>query len=337
MIKTSPLVSVIVPVYNVGPYLDQCLSSLVGQVYEDIEIIIIDDGSTDDGASIAKSYSADDNRVILIEQENFGLSAARNAGLEIAGGEYVLFVDGDDWVDIDVCSHLIDLAQTRDADVVVYGLKFHSDSNVRCRKNFVYDGGIGGEEYLLESMKSGGFSPTVCNKLFRKSIIDTIVFPVGLRYEDIYFSFMSILSSDRVCATNDFFYNYRIGRSGSITSKISIDSFFDLRSIYQKLYRDLHSMGLGGICNNKYYRSDMLARFDNEIIIKLFDKTSFEGRDETVDILKNDSWLQLNSKNYLLSPLSFVHKLNYMFFFSPKVLHCFAKGVYLFRSLIRGW
>ena len=116
----KPLVSVIVPVYRVEAYLEQCVDSLLGQTLERIEIILVDDGSPDSCGAICDRYAAADPRVRTIHRENGGLSASRNTGIEAAAGEYLMFVDSDDWVESDYCGLPWELARTSGADLVMF-------------------------------------------------------------------------------------------------------------------------------------------------------------------------------------------------------------------------
>ena len=99
----APDISVIVPVYNTESYLKKCIENIINQTFRNIEIILVDDGSTDTSAEILADYALRDNRIIVIHQENQGLSAARNAGMRSAKGEYIMFVDSDDWIDVNTC------------------------------------------------------------------------------------------------------------------------------------------------------------------------------------------------------------------------------------------
>ena len=116
------MISIIVPVYNTAPYLPQCLDSLVNQTYRDIEIICVNDGSTDNSPDILKAYAERDSRILVIHQENLGLSGARNKGLESARGEWVMFVDSDDWIGTDCCKTL--LSHTTNKRMSVFSLTF---------------------------------------------------------------------------------------------------------------------------------------------------------------------------------------------------------------------
>ena len=114
------MISIIVPVYNAAPYLPQCLDSLVNQTYRDIEIICVNDGSTDNSLDILKAYAERDSRILVIHQENQGLSDARNKGLKNARGEWVMFVDSDDWIDISTCQITLETVHAHQADVVMW-------------------------------------------------------------------------------------------------------------------------------------------------------------------------------------------------------------------------
>lgn len=124
-----PLISIIVPVYNTSKYLRKCLDSLVGQSYTNIELILVDDGSTDNSLQICNAYSAVDSRIKIFHQSNQGSVAARQTGIDNCGGDYVMFVDSDDWVNIDVCSKLLGKAEDTNADLVVCDF-FNCNKNV---------------------------------------------------------------------------------------------------------------------------------------------------------------------------------------------------------------
>lgn len=124
-------VSIIVPVYNTEAYLERCLKSLVNQTLKDIEIICIDDGSKDNSVAILKKYSQLDKRIKIIEQENLGVSVARNNGLKLATGEYIGFVDSNDWIDLDFYEKLYNAAKKYDADISACGIKrLHINGNI---------------------------------------------------------------------------------------------------------------------------------------------------------------------------------------------------------------
>ena len=126
-IAGEPAISVIVPIYNVEPYLGECLDSLCGQTLRNIEIIGVDDGSTDGSGALLDEYAAKDKRIIAVHQKNAGVSAARNAGMRLARGEYLAFVDGDDWMDADFLQKLYTMAQEYGADIAAGGIMLYED------------------------------------------------------------------------------------------------------------------------------------------------------------------------------------------------------------------
>ena len=120
MSNLNKIISVIIPVYNVENYIEKCLNSIVNQTYNNLEIIIIDDGSTDNSIAIAEKIAENDKRIRIISQVNQGVSSARNLGLDNASGEYILFIDSDDWLDLETCKIALDTMIKHDADVVMW-------------------------------------------------------------------------------------------------------------------------------------------------------------------------------------------------------------------------
>lgn len=146
----KPLVSIIVPVYNVEQYLPQCLDSIVNQTYENIEVICVNDGSPDNSIKILEDYALRDSRIKVVSQKNQGLSGARNTGIKYASGKYIMFVDSDDWIDLDTCQVAVNAAETNDADFVFwsYVREFENDSK---EKLMFWDDGTVFDEKTVKS------------------------------------------------------------------------------------------------------------------------------------------------------------------------------------------
>lgn len=173
-------VSVIVPVYNTAIYLPRCIESIINQTYKNIEIIIVNDGSTDSSASIIQKYQLDDNRIIVLNKNNGGLSSARNFGIEHASGEYILHVDSDDWIESYMCEYLVNEASSNNADIVVCDVFFDLFSLTKVRKE-PYHVQENKYSFLQEFIFHSGLN-SICNKLIRKNLYDIS----GIRhYEDI--------------------------------------------------------------------------------------------------------------------------------------------------------
>ena len=224
--------SVIVSVYNSEKYLKECLDSITNQTYRDIEIICVNDGSTDNSQRILDEYSQKDSRIRVISQENKGVATARNTGLKNACCEYITYVDDDDIIE----NHTYEKAMEHinDADLVHFGIKIFGDSNYAQRSgdDNYYKIKYKGVKKLNRKviLKS---DVSVCNKIFKKSIIDknNITFPDGLNYEDAEFYFKYASCSNTAYYLDEYFYHYR--RSGD---SIMSDTFEGTEKAIHHLY-----------------------------------------------------------------------------------------------------
>lgn len=225
-------VSIIVPVYNVEKYLRACLDSLINQTLEDIEIICINDGSTDDSLAILQEYAIRDNRILVHSKNNEGQAIARNIGIDLANGDYIAFVDSDDFCEPRMCEELYSLAKKHDADLV------------ECRF-FMYDETTGEKTPFLKRLDGVKFDtpfnwnkiktksyifnniPGPCNKLCKLSLVKekNIRFGMSRFAEDSYFSLRIRLLAERVVHIDRAFYVYR-RRAGSITTSQKVDNSF---------------------------------------------------------------------------------------------------------------
>ena len=217
----NPKISVIIPVYNVEKYLRECLDSVVNQTMRDIEIICINDGSTDNSLDILKEYAAKDDRIIVINQTNGWLSAARNSGLKIARGEYIQFVDSDDYLELNACETAYKYALQYNADVVVFGYKNFPEQvgNVKNRRGTglkykkvnVFHGGLRSGRHLCRD--------TACCKLYRHEIIKGYYFPEWSRCgEDGHFNFQVDKKINTLVQIPEHLYNYRLNLNSIVTT-----------------------------------------------------------------------------------------------------------------------
>ncbi len=210
-----PDLSVIVPVYNVEKYLATCLDSLIHQTLKNIEIICVDDGSTDTSPKILQDYAATDNRIKIVTKKNGGLSSARNAGLAVASSEFVAFVDSDDTVLPSAYEHALS-CMNDDIDFVQFGIQIVDDSGHIQKTDDYYKIKFVGKTKINADVLSKS-DVSACNKIFRKSVIDRcdIRFPDGLWYEDAYFFNIYAMNSMFGFYIPDNYYNY-VRRDGSI-------------------------------------------------------------------------------------------------------------------------
>ncbi len=172
-----PELSIIVPVYKVEPYLPKCIDSILAQTFTDFELILIDDGSPDRCGEICDEYAAKDSRIVVIHQENKGVSAARNAGLDIAKGEYIGFVDSDDWIEKTMYKRLISIMQADDTDIAICGCKQRKESGEFLYNDFFNEGSYNHDQ-LLRAMISipNPIGGVLWNKLFKRRIIGSLRF-----------------------------------------------------------------------------------------------------------------------------------------------------------------
>ncbi len=216
----NPTVSIIVPVYNVEKYIRRCLDSIVAQTFTDWECILIDDGTPDNSGKICDEYAARDSRFVVIHKANGGVSSARNAGLDVANGEWITFVDSDDWIEKETYQTVLKVAENNCADLVQFGILIEKDEKIIRQKNY--------KEGFVENL-SDFFEPSTWHKLFLRKIIcaNNIRFPLGITLsEDRYFSFMCYFNASRIYNLSECFYHYRC-YSESSTHKMSEENIQD--------------------------------------------------------------------------------------------------------------
>lgn len=231
--QSKPLVSVIVPAYNVGEYLDECIESIVRQDYRDIEIVLVDDGSTDKSVDICDAWALNDSRIKVLHKKNGGLSSARNAGLSIAEGEWIRFVDGDDVLPLDSISCMINFAG-HDLDMVAGRyLMFSKNIPVLSRKSsgFIM---LDGLDSLREMLYQRRLSSSSSDKLFRRELFDLVKFKEGIVYEDLECMARLLPNCRKVAIISDVIYFYR-KRPGSILSVFNRKRL-DVLSITDEIY-----------------------------------------------------------------------------------------------------
>ena len=235
--NNDELISIIVPVYNVSEYLEECLISIINQSYKNIEIICINDGSTDNSLEILESFQKKDNRIIIINQINKGLSAARNTGLDIAKGKYIGFVDSDDYIDLDMFKMLYESIKKYNTDISICNYYY-----LLGEEKYIYyesdkDDLINNkEDYLYELLYDCKIQNYVWSRLYKKELFDNVRFPVGTVFEDIYISTCLLDKINSAYYISNPLYYYR-RREKSITSNLSIDGICD--AVYNSYERYL--------------------------------------------------------------------------------------------------
>lgn len=236
MRKMSELISIIVPVYNVAPYLADCVDSILSQSYRDIELILVDDGSTDHSGIICDKYAQQDSRVHVFHLQNGGVSAARNFGMQQAVGEYFMFVDSDDELTSGAL-HELTHHFAHDADVIIFGTKIVRNDSVKkiLPQSGIFDEISFGSIYIDLYKKYIINSPV--NKVYkRKIVLDGVLFPLGMSLgEDLIFCNAYLRSCKRILMINKALYIYKQRESDSLTTKFHNNLF----EMYQEHYWDV--------------------------------------------------------------------------------------------------
>lgn len=250
--ETSPLVSIIVPVYNADKYLEKCLDSLIGQTYQKIEILCVNDGSTDRSLEILQGYSQRDPRIHLINKENAGVSQARNDALQEASGDYIMFVDADDWVDAETCETVLSCAVKDHADIVMWS--YCSETNSRSSRKEIYPEkriftgskvkmqlhrrfvGVIKEE-LAHPELADALCP-VWGKLYRKELLEGVEFvdlsTIGT-YEDGFFNLEVFGKAMKVVYLPEYYYHYRRSTTESVTSGYRKELFVQWQNLFARI------------------------------------------------------------------------------------------------------
>lgn len=264
-------ISIIVPVYNVQLYLKDCLSSILNQSFADFELILINDGSTDNSGKICDEYAAQDGRIKVIHKQNGGPGGARNAGLDIARGDYIMFCDSDDLYDADMAEYLLNALQKNSCDISMCGLRLISDTKI-LEERIVYkpERILKGVDLFREYFCNDMLISSPVNKLYKREVFNNLRYPEGMIYEDRYLSIEMFLNNS-VYACGESKYNYYM-RSGSIINspfsekrmdflkvidreEIIADRYPELRSEANKSYCEVIVMLMRLIILSKYKKN----------------------------------------------------------------------------------
>lgn len=290
----TPKISVIVPIYNVEKYLPECIESIIDQTYKNLEIILVDDGSTDNSGEIADSLASKDSRIKVIHKINGGLSDARNVGMEAATGDYLAFIDSDDFLPLNAYEVLVDKAIKEDADYVIGNyINCYEDSTLWERP--IFDT----EKYKtfkldIHDYKDSFFimNSSACNKLYNRKFIERLAlkFVVGLPAEDAIFTTYCFIKSKKVFYIPDLVYIYRQRNAGtSISMNCTSKYFKGINKAYKIIYDNFKDNNEIGFYRFFYAKSMtyMLYKFiDSELLTE----------EEKIEVLSDMRWFYKLSK-----------------------------------------
>lgn len=261
MKKESPLISIIIPVYNKEKYLRKCLDSLISQTYRNIEIILVDDGSTDNSGEICDYYSSKDSRITVIHNKNKGASQSRNVGINLSTGDYIMFVDSDDWVDVNICEILINAIRKNNAECAMCNyIREYPDRSLakKIYNNDIVIEGKNVQRILCGPIKSELKHPenlecfnSMCGKLYPSSAVKKFSV-MDLKFigssEDLMFNLQVFSSIRNMVYINKPYYHYRKEVNNSITN--SYKHNFDLKweILYDTMLKIINENNLSDEC-----------------------------------------------------------------------------------------
>ena len=230
-------VSVIIPIYNVEKYLSKCLDSTINQTYKNLEIICVNDCSPDNSSLILEEYAKKDDRIIIFNRkQNGGIAAARNSGLEIATGEYIYFIDADDWIDLDYIEKMVDVAKKTHADIVANRNIMTEFDNLSQQYFHANEAKLTLNSFISNKQGTENVFWTIWSKLYKTSFLkdNNLTFPVGYIYEDLYFHYTSFAMANKIYYTKQSYYHY-LDRNSSI-SKTDKNAGVNYIKVYNLIY-----------------------------------------------------------------------------------------------------
>ena len=308
-----PLISIVIPIYNVELYLRRCLDSIIHQTYSNLEIILVEDGSPDKCGDICEEYKLQDNRITIIHKVNGGLSEARNAGLDIATGEYIALVDSDDWLETNYIQILYDLIKNYNADISICNLHIvYNDDEIINNNNVVvveYTNIQALEQYFAEY--SLEMIVAHC-KLYKADLFKDIRYPLGKIHEDEYTTYKLLYSANKVMFTTSCLYYY-FQRSDSI-----IGAGFNLNGRYNYLEAIEERILFYKKVSLKILWENTIRGYFEEIIYIYNKQIQYNGKKEDFNILQKKA--RRLHKAILSSGFNFKFRAYYlMFILFPRI------------------
>lgn len=268
------LVSIIIPIYNVEKYLEKCIKSIINQTYRNLEIILINDGSTDESAKICEAYKELDNRIIFINKKNGGAASAKNEGLKVAKGDYITFVDSDDFVELDMIEYMVNTIKKYNSDIVQCSFTNLYKNTEKFKQDKIIEQKIGSKDFL-ELFITKWDSSLFWNKLFKREVIENVFFKEGRCIDDEFFTYKCVINSKSIVTSNKIVYNYRMRKSGVMKSERSqkqilkdrVDYLYERYELVRKIYKDLdksfleHLLTYYLIISKDYYVNEKLLDY----------------------------------------------------------------------------
>lgn len=268
------LVSIIIPIYNVEKYLEKCIKSIINQIYRNLEIILINDGSIDESANICEKYKEQDNRIVFINKNNDGAASAKNEGLKVAKGDYITFVDSDDFIELDMIEYMVNTIKKYNSDIVQCNFTNLYKNTEKFKQDKIIEQKITSKDFL-ELFLTKWDSSLFWNKLFKREVIENIFFTEGRCIDDEFFTYKCVINSKSIVTSNKIVYNYRMRKSGVMKSESSqkqilkdrVDYLYERYELVRKIYKDLdksfleHLLTYYLIISKDYYVDEKLLDY----------------------------------------------------------------------------
>ncbi|MCR8746796.1 glycosyltransferase family 2 protein [Romboutsia lituseburensis] len=298
------LISIIVPVYNVEKYIHECIDSIINQTYSNIEIILVNDGSTDNSGNICEKYEKKDNRIKVVHKKNGGLSDARNVGIDISNGDYICFIDSDDWINLDMIENLYNLIIRYNADIAQsdYVEVYNKDS---MSKNAIKeDIKFYNSNDMLECLYGEEYVKTVVvwNKMYKKELFNQIRFPKGKLHEDEFTTYKIIHKANMIIDSNLPLYYYRQRENSIMNSNFNIKRLDAIDACIEQ---------------KKYFKKCGLRMFENKVDAKMCGLFKY--------LYLKASQSNLHNRTEVLSKLNDNMKKNYISFILNKEIKLMGK------------
>lgn len=291
-------ISVIIPVFNVENYLRQCVDSVLRQTYKNLEIILVDDGSPDRSPQICDEYAKKDKRIKVIHKKNGGLASARNAGIDIAGGDFIGFVDSDDFIAADMYEILLDSMVSCHAQIAVC-YKTNNENKLQVGRGKILE--MDRKNALKKMVLGLEFGSHACDKLFKADVFrQNIRFPEGKTYEDLYTIYRWVNNSEKIvlCRVNKYYYRPNPDSITSVSfSKSNMNLIYGLENLgeyFDKNYRTLLK-----------YQKMALAKSSSALLRKMIISESYD--EESIEYLTK--LIKTNLKLFLISPYKITSKM----------------------------
>lgn len=274
-------ISVIVPVYNVEKYIKQCIESIMAQTYKNLEIILINDGTKDNSGIICDNYAKKDSRIKVIHQKNMGLSGARNTGLKNSTGNFITFVDSDDFIDNKMFETMLIILKKYNTDIVECGTIFCNESGKYIGENTLNKIKIYKNEYQIgELLMNRDITTTSWGKLYKKELFKNFEFPLGKYHEDIFTTYKLLHFSKKTIVLNQGFYHYRQVNGSIMNSNFNlkhldaIEATVERNKFIEKYYPQYRKYDYANIVYSccKVYEKIILSNFYDEKVIKNLQK-----------------------------------------------------------------